>query len=129
MTHDSGKDAERVRAAMLELRAAVASDAGDARSEASFHAVLHRRAPSRRPWRLDPRKVLLAASIAGLAVLGYRAAMARSEQLELPREVAALSMWRPMTDVLLDTPGRQLLRGGTPFGASILDINLDGALR
>lgn len=123
MHHDS--DAELVRAAIAELRAGDASEAG---AGDSFDAAL-RRVPARRNRRVTARTVLLAASVAAIAVLGYRVAGVRPVPLELPREVAALSAWRPLTDPLLDTPGRELLRGGTPLGASILDVNLNGVLR
>ena len=124
--HDMDREAGRVRDAIVELREA---DARDARSASSFHAVLRRKAASSGQWRFDYRRAMLAASLVALAVLGYRMMLGRSAPLELPREVAALAAWRPMTDVLLDTPGRHLLRGGMPLGASILDVNFNGALR
>lgn len=121
------REAERVRAAIAELRQA---DALRARAGASLFDVLQRSAGrrSRGRVRLRPWRMLAAASLAALAILGYRA-VNRVTPLELPREVAALSAWRPMTDVLLDTPGRHLLRGGAPLGASILDVNSTGAFR
>lgn len=120
------RDAERVRAAIAELRE---GDALHASAGAPFHAVLRRDRRSPRRVRLHPWRMLAAASLAGLVIFGYRAAAGRAKPLELPREVAALSAWRPMTDVLLETPGRQLLRGGSPLGASILDVNSTGAFR
>jgi hypothetical protein len=126
MTHHDG-DAELVRNAIAELRAA---DTIDSRAGDSFAAML-RRVPARRNRRVTARTVLLAASVVALAVVGYRVADVQPTPppLELPREVAALSAWRPMTDPLLETPGRELLRGGRPLGTSILDLNLNGALR
>lgn len=122
--HDS--DAELVRAAIGELRTA---DTRDARAGESFAAVLRHRVPERGNFRVTWRTVLVAASVVALAVLGYHTVGAHSRRLELPREVAALSTWRPMTDALLETPGHELLRGGTPLGESILDVNFTGALR
>jgi hypothetical protein len=124
MTHHDG-DAELVRDAIADLRA---GDTIDARAGDSFAATLHR-VPARGSRRATVRTALLAASVVALAVLGYRVAGVRPTPLELPREVAALSAWRPLTDPLLETPGRELLRGGTPLGTSILDLNLNGVLR
>ena len=50
-------------------------------------------------------------------------------RLTVPPDVVALVAWRPMTDALLETPGRELLRQPPPLGASILDTGTGGNLR
>lgn len=120
MTH------EELRRAVQELRDA------DARRAVvpSFAAVLGR-ARARPAWRVSPVRLALAASLLVASVLGARAVFARPEPapLRLPREVAALSGWRPITDVLLETPGRRLLRDAAPLDASIINVNITGELR
>ena len=119
---------ERVRRAVRELRDA------DARRDAapSFAAVLSRDR-ARPGWRVSPARLALAAALVVAAVLGARAVRSPPEPapapLRLPREVAALSTWRPITDVLLETPGRRLLRDASPLDASIINVNITGESR
>jgi hypothetical protein len=70
----------------------------------------------------------LAATLLIVAVLGYRAATSRP-RLTLPREVAALSTWRPVTDVLLENSTGALLRSSSPLSESLINVNTQGALR
>ena len=120
------KDEPRVRDAIQELRVA---DAEARRAAPSFESVLRRRVE--RGWRPSVARLAVAATLVIAAVAGYRAVRGatRPERLVLPREVAALSAWRPMTDVLLETPGRQMLQNPAPLGASIINVNFTGVPR
>jgi hypothetical protein len=74
---------------------------------------------------------LAVAAVVLLAVGSAYRAVTHSDQLIVPREVIALASWRPSTDVLLETPGRDLLRatptlGTSILGATVLDIRSTG---
>lgn len=116
------RDAEAVRAALSRLRA------DDARNAPAFRDVMRPRARSRPGWRLAPARLALAATVM-VAALGYGMWASRAPRLTLPREVAALSSWRPVTAALLDTPGRGLLRSASPFGESVISVPLQGEPR
>jgi hypothetical protein len=66
-----------------------------------------------------PRAVIAAALllVVGSALI-YKSA--RPQPLTVPAEVLALSSWRPMTDALLETSNRQLLREVPRLDASLL---------
>jgi hypothetical protein len=121
---------ERLRDAIQELRA---TERATLKAAPSFESVLRRRAQRREVYRPSVTRLAVAAALVIAAVASYRAVReeggARSERLVLPREVAALSTWRPMTDVLLETPGRQVLRSPAPLGASIINIDFTGVPR
>jgi hypothetical protein len=120
--HD--RDDEALRSAFAELRVA------DERSAPSFEDVLSRRA-SRAPFvgAAAARRLAVAAGLVLAAGLTYHAIGVRAARLTVPREVIALSAWRPGTDVLLDTPGRNLLRHAPQLGASLIDVKLKGEFR
>ncbi len=115
--HD--RDDEALRSAFAELRVA------DERSAPSFEDILARRV-SRAPLVGAARRIALAAGLVLAAGLTYRAISARNGRLTVPREVIALSAWRPGTDVLLETPGRSLLQHAPQLGASLIDVKLKG---
>lgn len=120
------RDDESLRSAFAELRAA------DERSAPSFEDVLARRASSGRSTFTGAsagRRFAIAAGLVLVAGLTYRVIDARAARLTVPREVIALSAWRPGTDVLLDTPGRSLLRHAPQLGASMIDVKLKGEFR
>jgi hypothetical protein len=120
------RDDESLRSAFAELRVA------DERSAPSFEDVRARRAPSGRSVFAAAsvgRRLAVAAGLVLLAGLAYRMIGARTARLTVPREVIALSAWRPGTDVLLDTPARSLLRHAPQLGASLIDVKLTGEFR
>ena len=118
---------QRIRDAIQELRSA---DGQGRRSAPSFESVVRRRAQRNDAWRPSIARLAVAATLVIAAVFGYRAREGtRAERIVLPREVAALSTWRPMTDALLETPGRQMLRNPAPLGASIINVNFTGVPR
>lgn len=121
MTHPD-RDTEALRSALADLRAA------DEARAPRFGDVVDRRRRVR-AQRLSPMKAAFAAALVAAALLGYRVTAGRAGRLTLPKEVAALSAWRPLTDVLLETPGRNLLRSASPLGASIINVNTKGELR
>jgi hypothetical protein len=114
-------DGALVRAALAKLRA------DDERDAPAFDAVLSRVATHRRS-RLHIRRLAIAAALVLVAVGAYRTLSTRP-RLMVPREVVALSAWRPATDVLLQTPGRELLRQSPQLGTSLIDINIAGDFR
>lgn len=121
MTHDSDRD--RICAAIGELRDADAHDAP------SLDAILARHAPS--PI-LDTRrlaKLALAASVVIAGVAAFNALANRADRLDVPNEVITLSAWRPMTDVLLETPTTALLRNVPRLDASLINLSIAGDLR
>lgn len=97
----------------------------------SLAAVLRRRHVRGGPRTASPARLAFAAALVVAVVLGYRsiAHSLRREAMPLPREVLALSRWRAMTDVLLETPGRDLLRDTSPLAGSIINVNTTGAFR
>lgn len=119
--HD--RDDEVIRAALADLRAA------DEREAPAFDAVLARSAsPSRA--RLHVGRLAIAAALVLAAVGVYRAlSTLGGPRLTVPSEVVALSAWRPATDVLLETPGKNLLRQTPQLGASLIDISITGDFR
>jgi hypothetical protein len=112
-THD--RDAEALRDAIAELRA---TERGEA---PSFDDVLARRTDER--WATSPASMRLRLVAAGLVLLvvgaAYRAIVA-PRRLTVPREIVALAVWRPATDVFLATPGSALLRSSPTLGTSLL---------
>ena len=117
---------DNVRRAIEELRE---SDlrSGDTPSLPGLLQRKHVRRQLRIAWPRSARLVLAVALLL-VAVFGY-GRLTRPAPMSLPREVIALSTWRPMTDVLLDTPGRELLRDATPLGRSIINVNTTGVSR
>ncbi len=114
---------EQLRSAIREVRVA------DEREAPSFDAVLARRAArSVDPWRVV--RLALAAGVllaAGMDV-ARRVAVWRA-RIVVPREVIALSTWRPLTAVLLETPNRTLLSETPRLGASLIAANYHGERR
>jgi hypothetical protein len=123
MTHHD-RDDESLRSAFAELRAA------DQRSAPAFEDVVARRVAAQ-PIGGAPavRRLAIAAGLVLATGLAYRAIAARAGRLTVPTEVIALSAWRPATDVLLETPGRSLLKHAPRLGASMIDITPPGELR
>ena len=124
-TRDESDD---VRRAIQELRDRDTRFAG----APSLASVMQRRRTPRTARLVSPVRIALAAAALVVAVLGYGISVRRPHPapphrtpLVLPREVAALSTWRPMTDVLLNTPGRELLRDTSPLGRSIIRLAED----
>jgi hypothetical protein len=116
------RDDDAIRAAFEHLRVA------DRREAPSFDAVLQRRqqsSPVRPPWR----SLAIAAVLVLVAGVTYRASTTRRERLTVPKEVVALSAWRPATDVLLETPVRNLLRETPQLGSSLINSKITGELR
>jgi hypothetical protein len=93
--------------------------AADERDAPVFYAVVARaRRPRVSAWH-PPRAALAVALVLVIGgTLVYRSA--RPQPLTVPDEVLALSSWRPMTDVLLGTPNRGLLREIPQFERSLL---------
>ena len=122
------REYEALRAALEELRA------GDEGETPAFDAILRLRASRRSLERRQLRRLALAAGLAvaaGLMVatgIGYRAVIARGDRLTVPREVVSLSAWRPASDVLLETPVRDLLKA-PQLGASLINTGIPGDLR
>jgi hypothetical protein len=85
-----------------------------------FDSILER---PRRARALDPRRITAVALAAGVMLVAGTAitlAALRPPRLVVPREVIALSTWRPMTDALLgDT---RLLRDTPRLGESYLPL-------
>jgi hypothetical protein len=113
---------ELLRASLADLRAA------DELEAPAFDAVLARRASTSRA-RPHVGRLAIAAGLVLAAAGIYRVVSTRAPRLTVPSEVVALSTWRPATDVLLETPGRDMLRYTPQLGASLIDINLTGDLR
>lgn len=119
--HD--RDDEVIRAALADLRAA------DEREAPAFDAVLARSASASHS-RLHVGRLAIAAALVLAAVGVYRAlSTLGGPRLTVPSEVVALSAWRPATDVLLETPGKNLLRQTPQLGASLIDISITGDFR
>jgi hypothetical protein len=108
-------EAEGLRDALAELRE-------EERAEAPpFADVLARR--THEPGLIPPPSILLRLLAAALVFLvvgtAYRAIVAH-RPLTVPREIVALAAWRPATDILLVTPGSELLRAAPTLGTSLL---------
>lgn len=115
-------ESDVIRSAVRELRAA------DERAAPSFGAVLSRRRTGRAvAWPVG--RLVLAASLllAVGAAVAYRATL--PGRLTLPPEVVALSAWRPITDVLLETPNRSLLSETPRLSASFISTRYTGDIR
>jgi len=123
MTH-CDRDADSVRAAIEALRLADSRRSDTAAP--AFRSVLTRQRKVRAPVRFSPARLAAAAAVVTTLALGYRATTGRPKGLTLPTEVAALANWRPVTDVLLETPGRYLLRETPSLGASIISATITG---
>lgn len=108
------RDEATVSAAIRELRRQ------DERDAPAFQSIMARhRASTSLP--ITPRLALVAAAaIAVIGIAGYWAM--RPERLVVPREVVALSTWRPMTDVLLTTTTPNMLSDTPRLGASLIAI-------
>ena len=120
---DRDRDYEALRAALADLRAA------HEREAPSFDAVLARR-PSRSSFA-RPRltRLAIAAGLVLAAGITYRVVAGRGERLTVPREVVALSAWRPASDMLLETPLTNLLRESPRLGASLITTRITGEFR
>ena len=120
---DRDRDYEALRAALADLRAA------HEREAPSFDAVLARR-PSRSSLA-RPRltRFAIAAGLVLAAGITYRVVAGRGERLTVPREVVALSAWRPASDMLLETPLTNLLRESPRLGASLITTRITGEFR
>src|SRR5205814_7702933 len=108
-----------IRSALGELRAM------DERRGPSFDALLvrgRRRASFGRP---TIARLALAAAVLVAAIALYRGGVSRRDRLIVPSEVVALSAWRPATDVLLESSGRDLLKNAPRLGASLIDVNVN----
>jgi RNA polymerase sigma factor (sigma-70 family) len=77
------------------------------------------------------RLLAVAACVVAIASGGtiYWNAHVRVQPLVLPDGIAALSNWRPVTDALLQTPGRALLAQTPQLGNSIIAPTARGQLR
>lgn len=109
------RDDEVLRAALADLGAADEADAP------AFDAVLARIPAPSQP-RLHVARLAIAAALVLVMTGVYQARLARRPRLTVPSEVIALSTWRPVTDALLETPGRGLLGEMPPLGASLINI-------
>jgi hypothetical protein len=118
------RDDAAIRAALADLRAA------DEREAPAFDAILARRASSLRA-RPHVGRLAIAAGLvlAAVGVYSVLRALGGGPRLTVPREVAALSTWRPVTDVLLETPARDVLRHMPRLGSSLIDISITGDFR
>lgn len=112
MTQHASMD-DRIRSALHNLRA------DDADRASGFDSVLRRVRPDR---SLAAREVAALAFAATVVLLGAATVQAtlRPPRLVVPREVIALSSWRPPSDVLLDGPATSLLRHVPRLGESML---------
>ena len=119
------RDYKALRAALQELRLA------DERDAPSFAAVLAHRAspPPQLPGRPQLRRFAIAAGLVLAAGLAYRGAATRRARLTVPSEVVALSAWRPASDVLLETPVKNLLSQAPQLGASMINTSITGDFR
>jgi hypothetical protein len=88
------------------------------REHAPTFAQIHRRA--RRRLRVAPRlrPLTIAAAAAVLIVTVW---MARARTFSHPETAPAIATWRAPTDVLLDTPGSELLGAMPALSSSVLD--------
>jgi hypothetical protein len=124
MTSDD-RDDDMLRAAFAELRSE------DGRVAPDFDRVIAKATRRDRESRSVAWPLLrFAAAAVVIVALGtaYRAAVERGPRLTVPRQVLALSTWRPATDVLLETPFNDFLRHTPKLGASLLDTST-GELR
>ena len=116
------REYEALRAALEELRVA------DEREAPAFDAILGRRTSQRSLKRPQLRRLALAAGLVVATGIGYRWVIARGDRLTVPREVVSLSAWRPASDVLLETPVRDLLKA-PQLGASLIHTGIPGDFR
>ncbi|MGH7678352.1 MAG: hypothetical protein ACRENU_07795 [Gemmatimonadaceae bacterium] len=109
---------EVIRSAMRELRAADACEAP------AFAAVLEPRHRRRTfdAWTFVGMAVAASALIAAGVDATLRIQAWRT-RLVVPTEVRELSAWRPMTDVLLQTPNAGILIQPPGMDQSLLPIN------
>ena len=113
------REHEMLRSVLEELRNA------DERAAPAFERLLAR-SRSRPPVAWRPGRLVLAAGavFVGIGLIAVRFAHPASRiPLTVPREVVALSSWRPTTDVLLETSAKTLLRQTPQLSASLLDVN------
>jgi len=122
---DRERDTITVRRAMDALRSA------DESSVPSFDVVRSRARRPGEPMRWSGVRIMTIAAVAAVAVIsvvGTNRLQSRARpQLAVPADVRELSNWRPATDVLLDTPGRALLRISPQLGASLITLPVIGA--
>jgi len=83
-------------------------------------AQTYERARARRRLRVSPRLRPLVIGAAA-AVLIVTLWMARARSLSHSETTPPIATWRAPTDVLLDTPGSELLGTMPALGASVLD--------
>ena len=103
-----------------ELRQRFAQLRESDRERAPTFAQTYRRADARRISRVSLRNRALAIG-AVAAVLVVAVWMARTSSFVHSGTTPAIATWRAPTDVLLDTPGSELLGEMPALGASVLD--------
>ena len=90
------------------------------RERAPSFAQTYGRARARRSWRATQRvRPLVIGAVAAVAIAVVWLAHARS--FSPPTATPAIATWRAPTDVLLRTPGSELLGAMPALGASVLD--------
>lgn len=97
---NSDRDEQVVRAAIGDLRVA------DRGAAPTFRSIVTRPRVAR---PLPIGRLALAAALLLALGLGVTRLARRPHRFSVPSEVVALSSWRPMTEVLLDTPTRAFL--------------------
>ena len=117
----SDREYDALRSAIRELRSF------DERTAPAFEAILGRRRAGR-GFAWSPGRLAI---VAGVAIVAAGAVFraSRPDPITVPREVLALSVWRPMTDVLLETPNRALLSETPRLSASLIQIHHMGDSR
>jgi hypothetical protein len=123
-----GGHPERSDGSAVDLRSKLRSlRAADEHEAPAFDAVVARVRRSRALVWHPPRAAIAAALVfIAASALVYRAA--RPQPLTVPAEVLALSTWRPLTDVLLETPNRQFLTDMPDLDATTLPVPRTPAL-
>jgi hypothetical protein len=106
MNHD---DEERLRTLFAALKRSDRREAEQA-EPAQFHALISNARHGTRTGVLTRRHVAgLAAAAAAIGVLIVSIELRDSATMDNPEMLAAISDWRPASDILLNVPGRQLL--------------------
>ena len=109
-------DDERVRQAFDDLQC------DDDRASSTYVGVLAHARPQRATLHMSPVLRLAAAALMVAAIGTTLRIVTREPKLAVPREVIALTAWRPETDVLLAAPS-QLLRAQTPLRESMIELD------
>jgi hypothetical protein len=106
-------DEREIRSRFAQLRQA------DQESAPSF-AQTYGRVRARRSWRaMRPLRPLAIGAAAVIAMAAISLAYSRS--LSHSAATSSIATWRAPTDVLLQTPGSELLSAMPALGASVLD--------